>query len=492
MGKHSSQQISYWEARRRRRDLRNRAKARQPGRWQSYTWPKFVTFFLIGIIAGCAVGYHAKAIAKFGAEVYLSFKSKQWQPSGAEKKEVAEALTPLSSDPDESVNTLILGSDQGSNKNEAGWCRSDVMMLVCLHERDKRAVVISIPRDTRMERAGKKADKINAAHSYGGPSGAIDAVKSLLGVDVHHYISMNFNGFKQIINAIGGVPIHLKNPINDPHAGYLPAGNLLLDGEQALVIVRSRKLPGGDIDRIQSQQAFLKALMHKAETMKDVWKAKQLVDIIASTCQMDYTAGQLTNLAEELRDFQVAGVQFVTVPGVAKNIGGVSYYVPNMPAIAELAVEIKRDTSVSPELMARLQAPDTRRVEELYEPNADVVTVLAGSRSVAWTVPTVAQQLRLLGHEKVFEGQAQQVHNRTTIIYRKEAKKNCEEVKNSVPEFANADVIENDDIAGGYNSPVVVVLGAGFATPNLVSIYGRLMKPTLDFQNLGRRVKSFS
>jgi len=118
--------------------------------------------------------------------------------------------------------------------------------------------------------------------------------------------------------------------------------------------------------------------------------------------------------------------------------------------------------------------------------------VLAGSRSVAWMVPTVAQQLRLMGHERVFEGQAKQVHNRTTIIYRKEAKENSENVKNSVPEFADADVIENDDIASDYNSPVVVVLGTGFATPNLVSIYGRLMKPTLDFENMGERVKSFS
>jgi polyisoprenyl-teichoic acid--peptidoglycan teichoic acid transferase len=492
MGKHSAQGISYWEARRRRKDLRNRAKGKPARRRGPYSWAWFVAFFMVGILAGGALGYYAKPLAKLGAEVYLSFKERQWQPKGAEKKEVAKSLTQLSTDPDASVNTLIMGSDAGSNKGEDGWCRSDVMMLVCLQERDKRAVVLSIPRDTKVELPGHGTNKVNAAHSYGGPSGAIDAVKSLTGIDVHHFISMNFEGFKKIINAIGGVPIHLTTPINDPHAGYLPAGDLMLDGEQALIIVRSRRLPAGDLDRIRSQQAFIKALMHKAETMKDVWKAKQLVDIIASTCQMDYTAGQLTSLAEELRGFSVENVQFVTVPGDAKNIGGVSYYVANMPMLAQVATEIKQNTSLSPELTAKLASPESRRVEELYGPNADVVTVLSGTKGVAWMVPTVAQELRMMGHEKVFEGSAKQVHQKTTVIYRKEAKENCEKILGSVPELAGADVVQNDEVAGQYNSPVVVVLGSNFATPNLVSIYGRVMKPAVDFVNMGKRVKSFS
>lgn len=492
MGKHSKHGISYWEARRRRRDLRNRARGKQPRRMSSARWAWFVSFFVVGILAGSALGYYAKPILKFAARTYLSFKEKQWQPSGSEKKEVDESLAQLSRNPDESVNTLIIGSDEGSNKGEGGWCRSDVMMLVCLQERDKRAVVISVPRDTKVELSGHGTEKINAAHAYGGPSGAIDAVKDLLGLDVHHYISMNFNGFKKIIDALGGVPIHLNSPINDPHAGYLPAGDLMLDGEQALVIVRSRKLPGGDIDRIQSQQAFLKALMHKAESMKDVWKAKQLVDIIASTCQMDYSAGELTNLAEELRGFKVADVQFVTVPGEAKFINGGSYFVANRTLLSELTDEVERNNVISAALRARLQSPESRRVEELYGPDADVITVLAGSKGVAWMVPTIAEELRLMGHEKVFEGQARQVHQKTTVIYRKEAKERCSALVKSVPEFEGADVVLDDEIAGQYNSPIVVVLGSSFTTPNLISIYGRVMKPAVDVERLGRPVKSFS
>ncbi len=452
----------------------------------------FISFFLVGLMGGSALGYYAKPIAKFGAEVYLSFKQGQWQPKGKQKKQVAKSLTALSSDPNQSVNTLIIGSDQGSNRGEGGWCRSDVMMLVCLQERDKKAVVVSIPRDTKVELPGHGTQKINAAHAFGGPSGAIDAVKTLTGLDVHHYVSMNFEGFKQIIDAIGGVPIHLNSPINDPHSGYLPAGDLLLGGEQALVVVRSRKLPNGDIDRIKSQQAFLKALMHKAETMKSVWKGKQLVDIMASTCQMDYDAGQLTNLAEELRSFQIANVQFVTVPGDARTISGASYFIPNMPMLAEIATEVKQNTWISPELSAKLASPESTRVEELNSPNSDVITVVAGTKALMGAVPIVAEELRLLGHEKVFEGLANQVHMKTLIMYRPEAKERFQSIKSSIPELAGAGVVEDATVPSQYNSPVVLVLGSDFATPSMMAIYGRMLKPAIDVDSFGKRVKSFS
>ncbi|MBU4239967.1 MAG: LCP family protein, partial [Actinobacteria bacterium] len=464
MGKHSqNKKISYWEARSRRKDLRNRGKVKKPRRSGSTKKRWFVLIFIIGFLLGGAIGVYYKPILKAGARFYLSFKQRQWQPKGEEKGKVEEALAQISPDPNQSINTLVIGSDAGSNKGETGWCRSDVMMLACLQERDKKAVVISIPRDTRVKLPGQGTEKINAAHSYGGPSAAINAVKELLGIDVHHYVSMNFEGFEKIINAIGGVPIHLNKPINDPHAGRLPAGDLNLDGEQALIIVRSRKLPGGDIDRIKSQQAFLKALFNKAETMRNVWKAKQLVDIVAATCQMDFTVAELETLTEELSGFPITDIQFVTVPGTPKNIGGASYYVADEEEVAKLAVEVKANTEVSAELMAEMQPTDSEsrgRVEEVFGPNADVITVLSGGRSSTAAAPIVAEELRLFGHYKVFEGNAKRAHQNTTLYYRQEAKEACEGIKQSIPELADAQMVMDDTVATEYNSPVVLVLGA--------------------------------
>jgi hypothetical protein len=232
--------------------------------------------------------------------------------------------------------------------------------------------------------------------------------------------------------------------------------------------------------------------MAKAESQKSVWKANQLVDIITQNCKLDYSAGQLMELAQEVQGFKIEDVQFVTVPGDSKYIGGVSYFVANMPALAEVAAEVKTNTKISPELIAKLQSGESRRVEELNAPNADVITVLSGWKTSTWAVPTVAQELRLLGHEKVFEGSSKQPLARTTIYYRREAKDNLEIVKKSVPEFATADIVLNDQIPAQYNSPVVVVLGQGFSTPNLVSIYGRIARPAFNFEDLGTKVNSFT
>jgi len=493
MGKHSAQKTSYWEAKSRRRDLRKSAsaKAKGPKKRGSAKMYWFAIFLVIGIAVGGAIGFYYKPIAKLAAKVYLSVKVKKSHVQGTEGKKVANALKPISTDPNKSVNTLIMGSDAGSNKGEGGYCRSDVMMLVCLKERDKRAVVFSIPRDTMVQIPGYGTQKINAAHAFSGPSGAIAAVQSLLGVDVNHFISMQFDGFKKIVNALGGVPIHLNQAISDPHAGYLPAGDLLLDGEQALVVVRSRKLPNGDVDRIKSQQAFIKALMAKAESQKSVWKANQLVDIVTQNCKMDYSAGQLMDLAQELQGFQLDSVQFVTVPGDSKYIGGVSYFVADLPMTALVAGEVKTNTQISAATLAKISAGETNRVEQLNPPNADVISVLAGSKASAWAVPTVAQELRLMGHQRIYEGASKEPYAKTTVYFRKEAKDNCAAMLKAVPELAGADVAQNDTLTAQVNSPIVVVLGDHFSTPNLTALYGRICQPAFNFENLGAKPTSF-
>ncbi|MDD5748092.1 MAG: LCP family protein [Actinomycetota bacterium] len=494
MGKHSSKtRISYWEARRRKKDLRKRGKPPKRASPVKKRW--FVLFLLIGFLVGGALGFYHKQLLDLGARIYLSIKEGQWQPTKKEKKEVEKSLSRISPDPSSSVNTIILGSDTGSNKGESGWCRSDVMMLVCLQERDKKAVVLSIPRDTRVDIPGHGINKINAALAYGGPSGAIDIVKQFTGIDVHHYVWMDFDGFARIVNAIGGVPIHLSKPINDPHAGYLPAGDQVLDGWEALVLVRSRKLPGGDIDRIRSQHAFLRAFINKAYKMRDVWKAKQIVDILASACKMDYNASGLTTLAEELRSFPIDDVQFVTVPGDAKMIGGISYFIPNLSLLSQLTADIRQNTEVSDDLLAKLQTYETEaqgRVEEVFGPEADVITVLAGSKNVAGAVPVIAEGLRLMGHQKVFEGSAGEVHDQTLVIYHPDAKEKAESLKNSMPELQAAGLVENIEISKKYNSPVVIVLGKGFSAPPLLSIYGRIVVPALNIENLGEKINSFT
>jgi polyisoprenyl-teichoic acid--peptidoglycan teichoic acid transferase len=492
MGKHTQQRASQRDARRRSSELRGRVNDEvsvyrpRPRRYRLL----ILLFIIISIV--CMLAFYAKPMAKLAAKVYLSLKISKSHLTGKEGTDVNKALTHLSTDPDKSVNTLVMGSDAGSSKGEGGYCRSDVMLLVCLQERDKKAVVISIPRDTMVQIPGHGTQKINAAHAYDGPSGAIDAVKNLLGLDVNHYISMQFTGFQKIVNALGGVPIHLSKPINDPHSGYLPAGDLNLDGWQALVLVRSRNADNGDLDRIESQHTFIKALMTKAETMKSVWKANQLVNIVASNCKMDYTAGQLMDLAQELRGFKPDDVRFVTVPGSAQYISGVSYFVADPARITTMVKQVEANNWITDDLVAKLKGDGESRASILNAPNADVISVLSGSSSSAWAVPTVAKELKMLGHQQVNQGQTKSPLASTTIYYRREAEANAKAIVKYIPELSKANMFVDNNVPEAYNSPVVIVLGSKFTTPGTLALYGRISKPAFDFEDLGMKVKAFN
>jgi len=463
-------------------------KARGAVSQRKYFW--FVILLLIGIAVGFAIGFNYKPIGKLVAKVYLSFKLNKSHLSGPEAAKVTKALTPLSTDPNKSVNTLLMGVDVGSGGATMTHCNSDTMMLVCLQERDKKAVIISIPRDTMIELPGHGTQKINAANMYYGPSGAINAVKSLTGIDVNHYITMEFTGFEQIVNAVGGVPIHLNEPINDPHSGYLPAGDLNLDGWQALVLVRSRNMPMADIDRIQSQHAFMEALMTKAASTKSVLKANQIVNIVTSNCKTDYSAGQLMDLAEELRAFKPKDVQMVTIPGAVQYVQSVSYWVANQELVTQMASQVEASNWIPPDLVARFQTPAHTRAAVLNAPYADVITVLSSAGASAPAAATVTQELTLMGHQQVVPGKAP-ASPQTIVYFRSEAQANAAAILKAMPELAAAQVVQNQQVPTTYNSPIVIILGSNFATPPLIATYGRLMIPAVDFPNMGQMFTSF-
>ncbi|MBM3957736.1 MAG: hypothetical protein FJ313_06750, partial [Gemmatimonadetes bacterium] len=183
-----------------------------------------------------------------------------------------------------------------------------------------------------------------------------------------------------------------------------------------------------------------------------------------------------------------------TLPGQAKYISGGSYYIADMEKVAALMAEVNQNTQVSPELLASLQSENGQQsqVERLYQPTADVIKVLGSGRSSGAVTSIVSQQLRLLGHETVTEGQAKEPLPNTAMYHRREAKKACEEIKKAIPELAGADVFFSDQVTGQYNSPVVIVLGTSFTTPVLVATYGRLLQPALNVESLGKKSKPFT
>jgi LCP family protein required for cell wall assembly len=171
------------------------------------------------------------------------------------------------------TNWLIVGSDsrEGLSNAErrklrtgrAAGKRTDTMML--LHMGAGGTSLVSLPRDSFVPIPGRGSNKLNAAYAFGGPRLLLRTVETATGVHIDHYAEIGLGGFAGMVDAVGGVDMCVKQPLNDPKAGLnLKAGCQELDGGQALGFVRTRKFAQGDLERVENQRKVLGALVSKA------------------------------------------------------------------------------------------------------------------------------------------------------------------------------------------------------------------------------------
>ncbi|MEI5526382.1 LCP family protein [Streptomyces brasiliscabiei] len=240
-----------------------------------------------------------------------------------------------------SQDILVLGSDtrSGSNKKlgggvDDGSARSDTAMVVHVYEGHKRASVVSIPRDTLVERPectdanGKTYPAasyamFNSAYSTGGAACAVKTVESMTGIRMDHYIEVDFAGFEKLINVLGGVDITTTKDIEDPDSHLdLKAGEHTLTGKQALGLVRTRHGvgDGSDLGRIQLQQAFIKALIEQVKSVGIFSSPKKLYDLAdtatdAVTTDSDLdSVKDLASFASGLKSISSKNMTMVTMP----------------------------------------------------------------------------------------------------------------------------------------------------------------------------------
>ncbi|MFF5264140.1 LCP family protein [Actinomadura viridis] len=227
-------------------------------------------------------------------------------------------------------NWLLVGSDTRAEVGTTGsggpvWKpgrqRSDTIMLLHLPADRSKAYVISFPRDSWVQIPGYGPQKINAAFSFGGPPLLIETVENLTGIRVDHFGAIDFNGFKSMTDALGGVEVDIKESVYDPaRKVHWQAGRQRLDGEKALLFVRQRyNLPNGDFDRIRRQQAFLRALAQKAAdggTISNPIKLDRFLSAFTKSISVDdsVSAGKLRSLALSMRGVRPGDVSFMTVP----------------------------------------------------------------------------------------------------------------------------------------------------------------------------------
>ncbi|MFF8927469.1 LCP family protein [Streptomyces longwoodensis] len=240
-----------------------------------------------------------------------------------------------------SENILVLGSDtrSGSNKKlgggtDDGSARSDTAMIVHVYRGHRTASVVSIPRDTLIDRPACTDPKgvthdaardvmFNSAYSTGGAACAVKTVESMSGVRMDHYLEVDFAGFQKLIDQLGGVRITTTKDIDDPESHLrLKAGAHALDGEQALGLVRTRHGvgDGSDLGRIQLQQAFVKALLDQVEHVGLLGNPKRLLDLADTATKAVTTdtglgsVNSLMSFADGLKGIGASDMTMVTLP----------------------------------------------------------------------------------------------------------------------------------------------------------------------------------
>lgn len=277
------------------------------------------------------------------------------------KKGQDPRITALQSQlPDGALNILVLGSDrrdviEGKAKEKRQFKgdvgqRADVMILLHIAPKAEQAVMVSLPRDLRVTIPGVGIDKLNAAYSYGGPNLTLKTVAAFTGIDINHYVEINFASFQEIVNAVGGVKMYIDTPLFDKRSGLnIPEpGCIKMNGSTALSYVRARYIdPTADIGRMQRQQLFIRTLLRKVRSVGFLLNPTRWIDLSEAVGNgVRYDKGVDLGLARAVANELAANedqVDFRLVPSYSDLIGGISYLVPIQSEVDALFEAIRND-----------------------------------------------------------------------------------------------------------------------------------------------------
>jgi LCP family protein required for cell wall assembly len=374
--------------------------------------------------------------------------------------------------PDDVLRTLRSGA-------ESGVLNSDTIIVLHIPADGGGATAFSIPRDSYVDIPGYRKDKINAAYpatkalkadelvaggmsqkeadtqsSATGRSTLIETVQNLTGLQIDHYAEINLLGFYNLTQAIGGVDVCLKAPVDDDFSGAdFPAGPQTISGADALAFVRQRHgLPEGDLSRIRRQQVFLAAVADKilsTGTLTNPSTLSALIDSAEKSLVIDQ-GWDLLGFAQQASDVAAGNIDFMTIPtqGGENNARGDVVLVD--PAQVQAFVAEKttpvEETSAAP-------APETPKVD----PTTVTVDVGNGSGGTG-LAGQVADQLTAGGFQR---GVVENAASRTTSVVRYSGDGQAA-AQSVAAQLGGLGVEQSGDVRPGH---VQVLLGTDFAPP---------------------------
>jgi LCP family protein required for cell wall assembly len=255
------------------------------------TWLKVTGIvLLLMLVAGGVYGYTVyKSVKNAVATMHQPIDRKQ-----SEKRE-----TPVAFGNKDPFTVLMLGVDE--RPGDRG--RSDSIIVLAVNPNNKSVKLLSIPRDTRTEIVGKgKEDKINHAYAFGGVPMAMDTIEKFLDIPIDYYIRINMDGFKDIVNAVGGVTV--QNDLDFTQDGFhFTKGELKLNGEKALSFSRMRhEDPRGDWGRQTRQRQIIQAVIKEGTSLSTLMNYSNIFTALGKNVKTNLTFEQMVDIQKNYKE----------------------------------------------------------------------------------------------------------------------------------------------------------------------------------------------
>lgn len=325
---------------------------------KSNKWKKRILFsilFLVIIIIG--VGSYL---------LYQAYQAANDSYTGlnrpGKKSELRNEAVTIGEDP---ISILLMGVETYSSNGENG--RADTQIVVTLNPDTNKMTMTSVPRDTRVELpeqgAGQYAGfhKINAAYTYGSITGyggiklTVETVEELLDIPIDEYVAVDFKGFRDIVDALGGVTVDIKegfwekNIYNNDKRIYFTEGSEKLDGEEALAFVRMRKRAVNNIySRDERQRQFIKATIRQAISIGTIFKMGEISDILGKDVDTSLKPSEIYALQKAYSSIDTSAIETFKIDGSDQRINGKSYFIPD-DNLAEVSSKLRQALKIPTE-----------------------------------------------------------------------------------------------------------------------------------------------
>ena len=316
---------------------RSRSTKQKPKR----SWFKvFVTVFLIVLVTGGA------AFAYVAHKTFQTANKSEVKLTRGDKSEKRAAAVDLTKD---HFSVLLVGTDERPGDT---FSRSDTMIVATFNKNAKKVSMLSIPRDSLvMIPSVGYEDKINHSYAFGGIDSTIETVETLLDIPIDYYGSINFNGVVAIVNAIGGIEVDVKLPIDtlnssDKQGGVkLDPGLQTLTGEEALAYARMRyQDPEGDIGRTKRQQQVLQAIVDQSTSLSSITKLNQLMEATGDNFQTNMSLTEAFQLQPFIKS--LGTVNRIDLKGKDARINGGYYYQLDQQSLADAKTTLKEELAL--------------------------------------------------------------------------------------------------------------------------------------------------